>query len=165
MLLRKGQPDNVAVDLNRICRDSAGLLGHDAARRGIRLDLFLDPHLQMVSGDAVQLQQVILNLTLNAFDAAASTAAQDRKVMIGTSARTGEAEIFVRDNGPGLSADVRNHLFESFFTTKPRGLGLGLTIVRIIIERHNGRVSGENGDGGGAVFRVVLPIKSRAERP
>ena len=63
----------------------------------------------------------------------------------------------MRDNGPGLTADVQQHLFESFFTTKPQGLGLGLPIVQSIIERHRGRVRAENAEEGGAIFRVLMP--------
>jgi two-component system sensor histidine kinase TtrS len=72
----------------------------------------------------------------------------------------------VRDNGPGLTADVQQHLFESFFTTKPQGLGLGLPIVHSIIERHHGRVRAENAEEGGAIFRVTMPgTRSAGENP
>jgi signal transduction histidine kinase len=78
-------------------------------------------------------------------------------VVVGTAARHGEIEVFVRDSGRGLLPEARQHLFESFFTTKPHGLGLGLAIVRSIVERHRGRVVAENIMSGGAVFRVLLP--------
>ena len=68
-----------------------------------------------------------------------------------------EVEVTVRDNGPGLTADVQQRLFESFFTTKPHGLGLGLPIVQSILERHHGRVRAENADEGGAIFRITMP--------
>jgi signal transduction histidine kinase len=81
-------------------------------------------------------------------------------------ARGDEVEVSVRDNGPGLPEDVRPHLFESFFTTKSQGLGLGLVIVQSIVERHHGHVRAENGEQGGAIFRVVLPgTRSAAPGP
>jgi signal transduction histidine kinase len=78
-------------------------------------------------------------------------------VCIGTGVQGDEVELFVSDTGQGLPADVQAHLFESFFSTKPNGLGLGLVIVRSIVERHRGRVHAENIDKGGAIFRVRLP--------
>ena len=131
---------------------------HDAARRGVQLRLSLEPGLPPVIGDAVQLQQVVLNLALNAMDAVQASP-RTREVVLGTSAGSGgEVEIFVRDTGPGLSPEVRLRVFEPFFSTKTQGLGMGLAIVRSIVERHRGRVHAENEDAGGAVFRVQLPI-------
>jgi signal transduction histidine kinase len=164
LLVRKEQPAAVEVDVNSVCRNSVKLLEHDAACRRIRLELSLDPELPAVRGDRVQLQQVVLNLARNALDAAAAST-EHRKVMVGSAGGKGEIEIFVRDTGPGLSSTVQDHLFESFFTTKPNGLGLGLAMVRLIVERHHGRVSGENGPGGGAVFRVVLPAEPPVAPP
>ena len=110
-----------------------------------------------VIGDPVQFQQVVLNLILNALDA--SAAAPDPHVVISTVARGEDVEIEVRDNGVGLPEYVQQHLFESFFTTKSEGLGLGLRIVQSIVERYHGRVRAENGEQGGAIFRVVVPIR------
>jgi C4-dicarboxylate-specific signal transduction histidine kinase len=92
---------------------------------------------------------------VNALDA--SAASTNPQVTISTVARGGDVELAVRDNGPGLTADVQQRLFESFFTTKPHGLGLGLPIVHSIIERYHGRVRAENGEEGGAIFRVTMP--------
>jgi two-component system, LuxR family, sensor histidine kinase TtrS len=85
---------------------------------------------------------------------------------VSTASRDEEVEVAVVDNGPGISDELRQHLFESFFTTKPDGLGLGLAIVQSIVERHRGRVEAENADDGGAIFRVVVPgLRSSREVP
>ena len=152
------------MDLNGICERASELLVHDAARRGVQLRLSLEPGLPPVIGDAVQLQQVVLNLALNAMDAVQASPGT-REVVLGTSAGSGEVEIFVRDTGPGLSPEVRLRVFEPFFSTKTQGLGMGLAIVRSIVERHRGRVHAENEEAGGAVFRVQLPIADGAAVP
>jgi signal transduction histidine kinase len=109
----------------------------------------------------VQLQQVVMNLALNAIEAAATSV--ERRVVLGTAVRDGQVELSVRDSGPGLSAEAQQHLFESFFSTKKSGLGMGLTIVHQIVERHQGTVRAENPPGGGALFRVTLsPARVRA---
>jgi two-component system sensor kinase FixL len=111
-----------------------------------------------VVGDAIEIQQIVMSLTMNGLDAV--SASSKRVVTLGVAARGAEVELFVRDTGPGLSPSVRQHLFESFFTTKESGLGMGLMVVRSITERHRGRVSAEDSpDGrGGAIFRVHLPV-------
>jgi signal transduction histidine kinase len=153
------------VDLNGICERATELLVHDAALRGVQLRLSLERGLPPVIGDAVQLQQVVLNLALNAMDAVQASP-RTREVVLGTAAGSdGELEIFVRDTGPGLSPDVRLRVFEPFFSTKAQGLGMGLAIVRRIVERHRGRVQAENEEAGGAVFRVQLPIADPARVP
>ena len=132
----------------------------DAVQRGVDLRLSLEPGLPRITGDPVQLQQVVLNLALNGFDAVQATGPV-REVMLGTSARgADEAEIYVRDTGPGLSAEAQLHAFDAFFSTKSKGLGMGLAIVRSIVERHHGRVQAENAKTGGAIFRVQLPVAS-----
>lgn len=163
-LLRAGDSVAAPVDLNEVCERAEELLVQDAARRGVQLRLSLEPKLPPVIGDAVQLQQVVLNLALNAMDAAQASP-RAREVVLGTSAGSGEVEIFVRDTGPGLSPEVRARIFEPFFSTKAQGLGMGLAIVRTIVEKHRGRVLAENGDAGGAVFRARLPIADPAGVP
>ena len=153
-LVRREELPQQPVDLNEVCKASALLLQYDAVTRHAEITLSLAPHLPSVTGDPIQFQQVVLNLILNALEASAASAAP--LVEVSTVARDDEVEIAVRDNGPGLSEDVRRHLFESFFTTKSQGLGLGLAIVHSIVERHHGRVQAENGVLGGAVFRVVV---------
>lgn len=165
-LVRREDLPQQPVDLNDVCRLAVRLLQHEAQARHVELVLSLDPRLPAVGGDAVQLQQVVLNLALNAVDASVSSST--RRVTITTVGRDEEVEVLVHDTGPGIPVAVQRHLFESFFTTKPDGLGLGLSIVQSIVERHQGRVRADNAEGGGALFRVLLPrnnrIRSEVER-
>jgi signal transduction histidine kinase len=156
LMLRMESPATIAVDLNDVSVHVRSLLHHDAEARDLRLDLALAPGLPRVRGNAVELQQAILNLTLNSFDAVAAVSGP-RTVVIGTSAANGSVEVFVQDTGPGLSAEVRAHLFDPFFTTKEHGLGMGLTIVRTLVEQHGGKIVAENNADGGAIFRLILP--------
>jgi signal transduction histidine kinase len=154
-LVRREALPQRPVDLNDVCRTAARLLQYEAKTRRADLVLSLDPALPLVSGDPIQLQQVVLNLMLNGLDASASS--QAPRLAVSTAGRDEEVEVAVGDNGPGISDELRQHLFESFFTTKPGGLGLGLAIVQSIVERHRGRVEAENAEHGGAIFRVVVP--------
>jgi signal transduction histidine kinase len=162
LLLRRDTQVSVPVSLNDICRTAAKLLKGDSDTKEVIVDLALADGLPSVHGDAVQLQQVAMNLVLNAIEAAA-TSRSERRVIIGTTVRDAQVELSVRDSGPGLSAEAQQHLFESFFSTKKSGLGMGLTIVHQIVERHGGTVRAENATGGGALFRVTLsPARVRA---
>ena len=113
-----------------------------------------------MNGDRIQLQQVVLNLALNGLEAAGS-GATERSVVVTTECGPDHAEILVHDSGQGIAIDVQPRLFESFFSTKIGGLGLGLVIVRSIVERHGGRIVVDNHPSGGAVFRVRLPVLER----
>lgn len=156
--VRRQGAHGTIVDLGETCRTVAKLLDHEATLRGARIELDLDAELPPVVGDAIELQQIVMSLATNALDAVATS--PERVVRLGTAARGAEVELYVRDTGPGISPSVRQHLFESFFTTKETGLGMGLMVARAIAERHRGRLSAEDaGDRrGGAVFRVQLPI-------
>ena len=155
-LLRKQDPISTAVDLNAVCRNTAKLVEHEVTGRRARLVLRLDPDVPPVRGDPVQLQQVLINLTLNALDAV-SASTSEREAAISTVRSNGDVEVHVSDTGPGLAPAVQQRLFEPFFSTKPHGLGMGLTIVRSIVERHNGILHAENRPVGGALFTVTLP--------
>ena len=157
-LLRKEASNRGDVDINEICRRALQLLRPDAAARRVRLVGSYDPAIPKTSGDAVQLQQVILNLTLNGIDSATNSK-NERLVTVSTRALTADIEICVQDTGSGLSSTAQQRLFEPFYSTKQKGLGMGLSIVRAIVERHGGRVRGESNAGGGAVFTVELPVK------
>jgi signal transduction histidine kinase len=161
-LVRREALPQQPVDFNEVCRASARLLQYDARTRGGDIVLSLDPQLPAVIGDPVQFQQVLLNLIVNALEACATSCAP--RVEVATIGRDEEIEVTVCDNGPGLSEGARLHLFESFFTTKAQGLGLGLAIVHSIIERHQGRIQAEDGERGGTVFRVVLPTARSSAR-
>ena len=130
----------------------------DAIGREIKVTAKVDSDLGQVWGDPVQLLQVLLNLALNAFEAMSAIRPDARRLVIRASP-SGNGEIFVsvRDSGPGLPSGMVEQLFEAFFSTKTEGTGMGLGIARSIIEAHDGTLSGENCDGGGACFTVRLP--------
>jgi signal transduction histidine kinase len=157
-LARRQSPEVRAVDLNDVVRGVMPLIEADARRRGVEVELDLAGRLPALSGDGTQLQQVVLNLALNALEALGPPGPGDRRVRISTRGTNAQRELTVSDTGPGLAKEVIPRLFESFFTTKAEGLGLGLSIVGSIVEAHGGRVAAENNqDGPGATFRVLLP--------
>jgi signal transduction histidine kinase len=111
-----------------------------------------------VKGDPVQLQQVILNLIINAIDAISEAGMKEREVSVTTALSGPSAEIRVADSGPGIAAGDLQSVFNPFFTTKPQGMGMGLAIVRTIVEAHRGKISAENKSSGGALFTIRLPV-------
>ena len=110
-----------------------------------------------VMGDRIQLQQVLLNLIVNAIDAMSNIPASERQVAIRVARRDEFAEVTVVDAGPGIPPDKLKEVFQPFFTTKGNGMGMGLSIARSIIEAHNGTIWVEHQAGKGAVFRIRLP--------
>ena len=134
------------------------LLRHDLERARVSLRLTLGEHLPPVSGDAVQLQQVILNLLLNACDALSGAPNGSRVIEVATQ-RTGPANIVVtvRDSGVGLPESELANIFQPFVTTKARGLGMGLAISRSIIEAHRGRIWATSNEDHGLTMHVELP--------
>ncbi|ANB72360.1 hypothetical protein AYM40_08295 [Paraburkholderia phytofirmans OLGA172] len=157
-IVKKGDLDVVPLDLAGVVRDVILLVHSDAIVRGTRLRLDIDDTLPPVRGDRVQLQQVMLNLLLNAFDALNDVPPVDRMVAVTLKPQGGDMVcIAVRDNGHGLTADKLDKIFKPFFTSKPQGLGLGLSISRSIIDMHRGRLWAENNTDRGATFYVTLP--------
>jgi two-component system sensor kinase FixL len=127
--------------------------------KDILVESNLDPHLPAVLGDKIQLQQVILNLVVNAADAINTANADTRKITIQTG-KSGEQNIRVsiKDTGPGIDAEQITRIFDPFYTTKTEGVGIGLSIVKTIIEAHGGTVGAENNPDRGAAFWFTLPI-------
>jgi signal transduction histidine kinase len=139
--------------------DAVRMASPDALLHSCQLETSLDANLPAVNSDPIQLQQVLLNLVINAFDAMRDTPISNRRVAIATQPNEdGTVRINVRDYGPGISEEMRDRLFDPFFSTKTEGLGMGLAIVRSIIESHGGTIRAENADGGGARFEFVLPL-------
>ena len=161
MLKRHRTPAAAAeVDVNTVIRTVERITHGDANRHRVTVLLQLSPDLRPVKGDSVQLQQVILNLMLNAFSAmsGASTDSARRLVLRTASIDESSVRIEVQDSGTGIPAAILASLFDPFITTKPDGLGMGLPICRSIVERHGGRISAANNPGGGATFSITLPV-------
>ncbi|MCB1009966.1 MAG: hypothetical protein KDB94_13860, partial [Acidobacteria bacterium] len=153
------------LDLNGVVGDLMALIEAEGRRRRIAVDTDLEPELPPVQGDPTRLGQVVLNLALNALDAVGDEGPGAREVLLRTRSADGRVELAVSDSGPGLVDEHLPRLFEPFFTTKSDGLGLGLSIVRSIVESHGGQVAAENVTGGGATFRVRLPAIRKSAGP
>jgi PAS domain S-box-containing protein len=156
-LLKKAKIEVEPVDLNSVFRETVGLLNSDAVIRDVKIDLELDPLLPIVRGDRIQLQQVALNLVLNAFDAMKERPRGERWVIIRTEMKDSQVLAAVKDNGMGVLKGDYEKVFQPFHTTKTQGLGMGLSISRSIINRHQGRIWVENNSNGGATFYFSLP--------
>jgi signal transduction histidine kinase len=158
-MLRKTDVDVEDVDMNAVIGDTVKLLLADATTKGVSLTATLEPHLPPVRADRVQVQQVLLNLALNAIEAMGGQPDGKRQLSIRSRrASDKEAEVSVTDTGPGVDAGLLPRVFEAFVTSKAGGMGLGLSISRTIVEAHGGRLSVENRPQGGAVFHFTLPF-------
>jgi signal transduction histidine kinase len=138
--------------------ETADFLSSLAVGRGAELGRSLTPDALPILGDRVQLQQVILNLVLNAMDAMAELTGENRRISIRTSRVDDCAQLEVSDSGPGIPEDRLKSVFEPFFSSKTEGMGMGLSIARTIVEAHQGRIWAENRPDGGASFRIRLPL-------
>ncbi|OSJ19612.1 hypothetical protein BST63_01975 [Bradyrhizobium canariense] len=145
-------------NVNQIVQDTVGLLSRLAASRETDLATETASGELLVNFDQPQLQQVIINLILNAMDAMSSVPASNRKITISTTRVENSADIIVSDTGAGISADIVQLVFEPFFSTKPEGMGMGLSIVRTIVEANGGQIWTEGKAGNGAVFHIRLPL-------
>ena len=157
-LLKKGERKQESVSINDLVRSTAALLHSEMISRDISVKLDLENRQFTATGDSVQLQQVLLNLVMNAMDAMASTPMHLREVLISTRRVEGGAiEVMVKDWGQGIAGSAR--LFDPFYTTKENGLGLGLSICSTIVETHGGKLTLTNDDRGGAIARFWLPAQ------
>jgi PAS domain S-box-containing protein len=158
-LVRKRSLKLRELDVNQVTNDVLRLVHADALRRGVTLRTELTPSLPVVDADRVSLQQVMLNLIVNAMDATDQNEQAERLVTVRTRPGVGTVEVDVSDTGHGILADHKAKLFEAFFTTKSEGVGLGLAIARSIAEAHGGQISAEENGGRGATFRLTLPSR------
>jgi signal transduction histidine kinase len=157
-LVRKRTSGRARVNVNEVVRSVVKLVAGDSAIRDVSIAAITGPEPLDVDGDLVQLQQVLLNLLMNAIEAAASHGGDRRHAAVDPSTSDRETvNLVVRDSGPGLPAGMETHVFAPFYTTKESGMGMGLAIVSSIVEAHGGRVWAVNGPAGGAEFHVALP--------
>ena len=166
-LVKKAQSHYEPVDLNDLIHRTLMLASGEIARHQVDLQTVLAVDLPGVLGDRVQLQQVLLNLIINAIEAMSSITGRGRVLMIRSERRKAPdtIAITVRDSGVGLDPRETERLFDAFFTTKPEGMGLGLSICRTIILSHGGRLSNANNEDHGATFEFILPAYAdRSER-
>jgi PAS domain S-box-containing protein len=164
-LVKKEDIELARLDLPSVIRDVITLVHADASLRNIGVELECQDGLPSLRGDKVQLQQVVLNLLLNAFDAMKECPADERQVLVRIgSDGAGMVEVSVRDGGTGLTSAKLDQIFQPFFTTKRDGLGMGLSISRSIVDAHGGRLWAENNQDRGATFHVVLPALADAEQ-
>ena len=162
-LLKKGERKMESINVNDLVRSTVRLLHSELIGRDIGLRLDLDRGPFLTRGDSVQLQQVLLNLVMNAMDAMASTPMAQRSIMISTrDVKTGMIDVLVKDRGHGIRSKENGRLFEPFYTTKAHGLGLGLALCSTIIKAHQGKLTLVNGEGGGAVAGFSLPAQQPA---
>ena len=159
VLMRKGEPKVLPLDLNDLANDVLELAHSELIERNVAVTTRLTPGLPNIRGDRVQLQQVLLNLIMNACEAMSDTDSIDRSLAVST-ARDGDSKLrlTVADRGSGMSSDLVARMFEPFVTTKAQGLGLGLSICRSIVVAHGGHLWGANNPDRGASFFVSLPI-------
>ena len=157
-LLGKQKFERKELDLNDVVNDLESILRAEARRRGVGLEIRPAPETLAIMGDRVQIQQVLINLVLNAMDAVVELPEARRTVVVSVAKGAGGAVLAVRDRGRGIAPEHRAKLFESFFSTKPSGMGLGLSITRTIVEAHGGHIRAESGPEDGTVFQVELPL-------
>jgi two-component system, LuxR family, sensor kinase FixL len=161
LLLKKGEMQSQPLDLNDVVRDVLKLMRSDMLNGGIIVSTELAPGSPMVNGDQVQLQQVLLNLVVNAGEAMAGVAATERRLIVRTALAEGEGiRVSIADQGHGIALENLERMFEPFFTTKAHGLGLGLAVCRSIIIAHGGRLWATRNAGRGASFHFALAVSS-----
>lgn len=156
-MVKKDEPTRQKTNLNDVVTSVVKIVHSDAVLHSCEVQTSLAANLPPIDGDPVQLKQVLLNLVINGFDAMNETPVRDRKVLITTASNgNGAVKVDVRDHGTGIPESARERLFAPFFTTKAEGLGMGLAIVRSIIESHDGTIEAENATDGGALFHITL---------
>jgi len=161
-MMRKGEANWEPVSFNDIVREGLEMMRSEFARRNVAVSTELDPLLPTIQGEGIQLQQVFLNLALNAAEAMATVDSRPRQLSIRTAPQAGEEcgiVVEVRDSGPGIAEDELDKLFTAFYTTKTEGTGLGLWISQSIVESHSGKLLALRNPQHGMSFRLLLPCE------
>ena len=157
-MVMRGKTDTVPLDAGELVRRVAAMVRHDCKARSISLTCDVSENLPEIRGEKVRIEQVLLNLLLNAMDALKEVAPDERRIRLAVApAQDGMVEISVSDSGPGIPPNLMERIFENFFTTKSEGMGLGLALSRSIAEAHGGKLLARNAPGGGACFHLILP--------
>ena len=160
--IKKAPPGNDRFDLNEAIDEVIGLARSAIAKNGVSVQTRFTEGSLTVHGDRVQVQQVLLNLILNAVEAMSAVEEDVRELLLSTErSETCDVLVAVRDSGPGIDPERREHVFDAFYTTKSSGVGMGLSICRAIVGAHGGRLWVDENEPRGAVFRFTLPIAER----
>jgi two-component system sensor kinase FixL len=163
-LLKRRELQTTMIDLNEVAATALSLIQPVARKRLVTVRSSLDASLPPIHGDSIHLEQVLLNLMMNAMDAMASNTANGvgERILNVTTSRYDKysAAITVTDTGPGIAAAYRRQIFDSFFSTKKEGMGLGLAIARTIVQVHGGEIWQEGTPAGGAVFKFTIPLQT-----
>ena len=160
-LVKKAPPRKDLLEINGAIREVIELTHGETVKDGVAVEMHLSEELPLIEGDRVQLQQVVLNLIINAIQAMSATSDGSRQLLITTVKEdSGDVLVAVQDSGPGLTSGAIQQIFQPFLTTKPGGLGLGLSICRSIIEAHGGRLWASPNEPRGAIFQFTLPAQS-----
>ena len=157
--IKKAPPRKERVDLSEAIEEVIALVRGELSKHNVSVQARLAPGLSPIHGDRVQLQQVMLNLIVNAIEAMTSIDDDARELVVSTQSSPEGLLVAVGDSGPGIAAEDRERIFESFFTTKAAGVGIGLSICRSIIDGHGGRLWADTQQPRGAVFRFTLPVR------
>jgi PAS domain S-box-containing protein len=160
-LVNKAPPQKDWLDINETITEVIALARSEAQKNRVLLQTQLSSDLPLILGDRIQLQQVILNLIINAIEAMSGVGENPRELLVGSAKDESQGVLVaVRDSGPGLDPKNLDHIFTAFYTTKPQGMGMGLAISRSIIEAHGGRLWATANDGPGATFQFTLQVSS-----
>jgi signal transduction histidine kinase len=162
-LLKKAPFELKHIDLNDVAGETIKFLSALAIAREVELTDFIAPAPLPIKGDRVQLQQVIVNLIVNAMDAMSGMPSMERRITLSTGRDGNSADLSISDVGPGIPPERLKQVFEPFFTTKPEGMGMGLSIARAIVEAHGGHLSALNRQARGAAFSIRLPLAAPPE--
>jgi C4-dicarboxylate-specific signal transduction histidine kinase len=163
LMAARAEPERVELDLKAVTAEAVSFVRHDFESKQITLSIDIGRTLPAIMGDRIQLQQVIVNLLLNGIQAIDQVRAQERHIHIAIHPEDGGLLAFsIRDSGPGIACEDPERLFDSFFTTKEGGMGIGLAICRSIVAAHGGSIIAANHPAGGAEFRFALPIAETA---